>query len=98
MWNSVLRSHRDVIDIFWEPKTAVCFLHSGHAGGSLRMTSANDFRRYAAECVVLAQQMSDPADKAHMLQMAQAWRELAEKQEAKAAKDDKAAPESDLTS
>jgi hypothetical protein len=42
--------------------------------------------------------MSDPADKAHMLQMAQAWRELAEKQEAKAAKDDKAAPESDLTS
>ena len=62
------------------------------------MTLANDFRRYAAECVALAQQMSDPADKAHMLQMAQAWRELAEKQEAKAATERKESPESGSTS
>ena len=52
------------------------------------MTAADDFRRYAAECVALAQQMSDPADKAHMLQMAQAWRDLADKQASKSADDD----------
>jgi hypothetical protein len=98
MWNSVLGFHRDVIDIFWEPKKRCCFLHSGYAGGKARMASDNDYRRYAEECVALAQQMSDPADKAHMLQMAQAWRDLAEKQEANAAKDDKASPENDLTS
>jgi hypothetical protein len=51
------------------------------------MTSADDFHRYAAECVALAQQMSDPADKAHMLQMAQAWRELADKLAGKAEDD-----------
>jgi hypothetical protein len=98
MWNSVLGSHRDVIDKFLEPTNAFGFLHSEFSGGRSRMTSADEFRRYAAECVTLAQQMSDPADKAHMLQMAQAWRDLAEKQETKAAKDDKASPESDLTS
>jgi hypothetical protein len=49
------------------------------------MPSADDFRRYAAECVTLAQRMSDPADKTHMLQMAQAWCELAEKLESKTA-------------
>jgi hypothetical protein len=48
------------------------------------MPSADDFRRYAAECVSLAQRMSDPADRAHMLQMAQAWRDLADKLESKA--------------
>jgi len=62
------------------------------------MTSADDFRRYAAECVTLAQRMSDTADKTHMLQMAQAWHELAEKQEAKAAADRKETPENGLTS
>lgn len=62
------------------------------------MASADDYRRYAAECVALAQRMSDPADKAHMLQMAQAWRELAEKHEAKAAADHQESPESGLTS
>jgi hypothetical protein len=49
------------------------------------MPSADDFRRYAAESVALAQRMSDPADKAHMLQMAQAWCELADKLESKTA-------------
>ena len=47
------------------------------------MPSADDFRHYAAECVSLAQRMSDPADRAHMLQMAQAWRDLADKLESK---------------
>jgi hypothetical protein len=62
------------------------------------MTSADDFRRYAAECVALAQQMSDPADKAHMLQMAQAWRELADKLASKADDGHTEPPGSDLTS
>ena len=51
------------------------------------MPSPDDFRRYAAECLALAQRMSDSADKAHMLQMAQAWRDLAEKLESKNAAD-----------
>jgi hypothetical protein len=76
-----------VIEILREQSTAYCLLHSVYAGGLSRMTSADDFRRYAAECVALAQQMTDPADKAHMLQMAQAWRELAEKLAAKSAGD-----------
>lgn len=61
------------------------------------MTSAEDFLRHAAECVALAQQMSDPADKAHMLQMAQAWRELADKLGNKTTgdRDDDAPPSSD---
>ena len=47
------------------------------------MTSADDLRRYADECVMLAQRMSDPGDKAHMLEMAQAWRDLADRLGAK---------------
>ena len=62
------------------------------------MASADDYRRYAAECVALAQRMSDPAEKAVLLQMAQAWHELAEKQEARAANERKESPGSDLTS
>ena len=42
-----------------------------------------DYRRYAAECVRLAQQVADAADKARLLHMAEALRALAEKAEAK---------------
>jgi len=41
--------------------------------------SAVDYRRYAAECVRLAQQVADPGDKARLLDMAETFRELAEK-------------------
>jgi hypothetical protein len=41
--------------------------------------AAVDYRRYAAECVRLAQQVADPADKARLLDMAETFRELAEK-------------------
>jgi hypothetical protein len=41
--------------------------------------SAVDYRRYAAECVRLAQQVADPDDKARLLDMAETFRELAEK-------------------
>ena len=43
--------------------------------------SAVDYRRYAAECVRLAQQVADPDDKARLLDMAETFRELADKNE-----------------
>ena len=43
------------------------------------MTSADDYRRYATECLRLARAASDPDDKVRLLQMAQAWRDLADK-------------------
>jgi hypothetical protein len=45
------------------------------------MAVEDDYRHYAAECMALAQTASDPNDKARLVQMAQAWRELAEKRE-----------------
>ena len=43
------------------------------------MTSADDYRRYALECLRLEHDASDPDDKARLLQMAQAWHDLADK-------------------
>jgi len=43
------------------------------------MKPAEIYRRYGAECVELAQKASTPEDRAHLLQMAQHWRQLAEK-------------------
>ena len=45
--------------------------------------SVVDYRRYAAECVRLAQQVSARDDKARLLDMAETFRKLAEKSEAK---------------
>jgi hypothetical protein len=47
------------------------------------MPSASDYRRYSADCLALAERVADPADKAHLIQMAQAFLELANKQEQK---------------
>ena len=47
------------------------------------MARADEYRRYAAECVRVAQTTSTPTDKQLMLEMAQKWRELAEKVERK---------------
>jgi hypothetical protein len=49
----------------------------------LSMASGDDYRRYAAECLALAQQTSNPDDKARLLQMAQVWRDLANKHQSK---------------
>jgi hypothetical protein len=43
------------------------------------MASADDYRVYVEQCVALASKSSNPGDKARLLQMAQAWRDLAEK-------------------
>ena len=42
------------------------------------MGKAEDYRRYAAECLRLAQQSVSQAEKALLLQMAETWRRLAE--------------------
>src|SRR5215510_9117847 len=47
--------------------------------GWLPFFSAVDYRRYAAECVRLAQQVADSDDKARLLDMAETFRELADK-------------------
>jgi hypothetical protein len=43
------------------------------------MSRAEEYRRYAAECIRVAQETADPRDKALLLEMAQKWRELAER-------------------
>ena len=43
------------------------------------MSSVEDYRGHAVECLRLAQNAADFGDKTRLLQMAQAWRDLAEK-------------------
>ena len=45
------------------------------------MFNAAEYLQYASECVALAQRCNDPETKVRLLQIAQAWRELAEKTE-----------------
>jgi hypothetical protein len=52
----------------------VLSLHRG-----LGMASADRYRQFAEKCVRVAQQTSNPNDKALLLQMADVWRRLAEK-------------------
>jgi hypothetical protein len=46
-----------------------------------RMASVDEYLRYAEQCLALAAKSSNAADKARLLQMAQAWRHLAEKRD-----------------
>jgi hypothetical protein len=43
------------------------------------MPSVDEYLRYAEQCLALAAKSSSAADRARLLQMAQAWRDLAEK-------------------
>ncbi len=45
------------------------------------MTRAEEYRRYAAECVRVAQQTNHLENKALLLRMADKWRELASRTE-----------------
>lgn len=45
------------------------------------MTKAEQYRRYAAECIRLAQQLQTPAEKDTLLHMAEAWWRVAERAE-----------------
>jgi len=58
-------------------------------GRGSRMKSFERYRRYAADCLTMAQLAANDCDKALFLQMAETWRHLAELAEARAAaKDD----------
>ena len=41
--------------------------------------TADEYRGYAAECMALAERVTDPADKARLVQMAQAFLDLADR-------------------
>lgn len=45
------------------------------------MSAPQEYRAFAAKCLALAQSISDPDDKARLIEMAQAWRDLADKLE-----------------
>ena len=45
------------------------------------MTRAEEYRRYAAECLRVAQQIQNANDKTMLLDMAQKWQALAAKAE-----------------
>jgi len=51
-----------------------------------RMTSADEYRAFAQHCFALAQKTSDPNDRARLIQMAESWRELAERLETRQSK------------
>jgi len=46
------------------------------------MASADEYYEYVEQCIVLASRCLHPGDKVRLLQMAKAWRNLAEKLEA----------------
>jgi hypothetical protein len=46
------------------------------------MASADEYHGYVEQCVALASRCIHPGDKVRLLQMAKAWRNLAEKLEA----------------
>ena len=48
------------------------------------MAKGDDYRRYASECVRLAQQTASATEKDLLLQMAETWRRLAERADRKA--------------
>jgi hypothetical protein len=47
------------------------------------MASVDEYLQYAEQCVALAAKALNAADKARLLQMAQAWRDLSEKRDSK---------------
>ena len=60
---------------------------SHDALGTAAMASAEEFRGLAEQCFALAQKATDPQDKARLIQMAQSWRELADRVEQRGGKD-----------
>ena len=54
--------------------------------GNCGMPSADDYRRHATECVRLAQNAQNPADKALLLKMTETWLRLVEQAEGRESK------------
>jgi hypothetical protein len=53
----------------------------------MRMASVDEYLQYAEQCLALAAKSANPADKARLLQMAQAWRDLSGKRNSEPNKD-----------
>jgi hypothetical protein len=45
------------------------------------ITTAEEYRQYAAECMALADRLTNPNDKARLVQMAQAFLDLADRRD-----------------
>ena|ERR1044071_1064045 len=56
-----------------------CALLQTGSGKIIGMALADDYRRYAGECLALARRAANSDDRSRLTQMAQAWRELADK-------------------
>jgi hypothetical protein len=56
---------------------------TGSWGFGAIMTSADEYRRYAAECVRASQSATNQNSRALFLEMAQKWAELADETEAR---------------
>jgi hypothetical protein len=61
---------------YLDPTFTIQFREAG-----TRLSTADEYRRYAAECMALAERLAESADKSHLVIMAQAFLELAEKRD-----------------
>ncbi|HEX5211458.1 MAG TPA: hypothetical protein VFW22_06975 [Pseudolabrys sp.] len=52
-----------------------------NVGRAEGMASAEEYRRYAAQCLSVAERQSSTAEKARLIEMAQAFLRMAEKKE-----------------
>ena len=60
-----------------ERKHPKWFARGDGGSGAFSMTVAGTYRRFAAECVGMAQRRENASDKAQLLQMATMWLKLA---------------------
>ena len=67
-----------------EPGTPTCVFVEVH--GEEMTNDPNDYRRFAAECMQIAKEATDPQARASFLDMARAWLSLAEHAEKAARK------------
>lgn len=63
----------------WNAITELTFALKAREGGVGDLPLSDTYRQYAAECLALAQGATNDDDRARLLSMAQAWRELADK-------------------
>jgi hypothetical protein len=57
-------------------------------GGLLSMSRSDEYRRFAAECLKMAQTAEEEQNRATFLQMARMWFALAEREEARSSRND----------
>jgi len=79
MWNCVLlKHHRDPVE-FSGTKSRISSLWSDPQGFRPGMPTREEYLHHAEECVALALKAADPEARTRLLEMAQAWRDLADK-------------------